>query len=176
MAAMSGPAACSCPLQPLAAAADELSWCQLTLLLVLLGNFSWILGCLVVRCLKGAQLPENHQDQGKDSVPGMSIKLRTLKDRIAELENELKQERLQSAATFDKSDRSFEKRWYHLLGMQKSFAMSSDVYLMPHGSVWHTSAACATRTTGTRKEKNKPEVRRCCQICGPNIVTDAYNG
>ena len=40
----------------------------------------------------------------------------------------------------------------------------------------HQWAACATRTTGNRTEKNKPEVRLCCQLCGPNIVSDALAG
>ena len=167
MMAVSEPAACSCPLQSTAASSDELTWGQVVLLTVLFFHLSWALWRLVA-FLRGPAVA----NQETDSPPLMDVDLRGLKKRIVDLENELKEERRKSA-TF-KSDRSFEKRWYHLLGLQKSFVKSSDVFLMPHGTVWHTSAACATRTTGNRAEKNKPEVRRCCQLCGPNIVSDAF--
>ena len=51
--------------------------------------------------------------QETDSPPLMDVDLRGLKKRIVHLESELKEKRRKSA-TF-KPDRSFEKRWQHLL-------------------------------------------------------------
>lgn len=74
-------------------------------------HVSWALWRLVA-FLKAPEAPAV-AIQETDSPPLMDVDLRGLKKRIVHLESELKEKRRKSA-TF-KPDRSFEKRWQHLL-------------------------------------------------------------